>query len=406
MSSPFDTLPADDVLTKSLFHKVLVFFNRPAGWPTWAVASLALVLAGFSGLWWWWFNRDAGIAAWVAAVQALFFLIDGLILRQLPARKISFGPWNGQILALIIPRLGATLILGLGGHWLVQQVTVWLMLAVQIVGTIALIRGALIEPRHLDLSNLTITTDRMAARLAPIRLLHITDLHIERLSRREYCLLDLIPESSPDLIIITGDYVNLSFNQDPITFRQVRAILAELAAHCGVYAVPGSPPVDLHDSLPDLFRDLPVRLLRNEVVKVDPAPGCSLTLVGMDCHHDIARDLAVLDHLMSSTSDSNPVILLYHSPELMPQAVGHGIDLYVCGHTHGGQVRLPLIGPIVTSSKLGRRYVMGHYHEDRTHLYVSRGIGFEGLGAPRVRLFCPPEVTLITMQSEPGIKAG
>jgi uncharacterized protein len=406
MPSSFDTLPADDVLTKSLFHKVLVFFNRPAGWPAWGVTSLALALAGFSGLWWWWLNRDPGIVLGVGATQALFFLIDGLILRQLPARKISFGPWKGQILALMMPRLGATLILGLGELWLVHQVAISLMLTVQIIGTIALIRGALIEPRHLALTNLTITTDRMTARLAPIRLLHITDLHIERLSRREHCLLDLIPESRPDLIIITGDYVNLSFNQDPITFRQVRAFLGGLAAPCGVYAVLGSPPVDLHDSIPDLFRDLPVRLLRNEVVKVNLGAGCSLTLVGMDCHHDIARDSAILDHLMPTTSDGDPVILLYHSPELMPQAVGHGIDLYVCGHTHGGQVRLPLIGPIVTSSNLGRRYVMGHYHEGRTHLYVSRGIGFEGLGAPRVRLFCPPEVTLITMQPEPGIKAG
>jgi predicted MPP superfamily phosphohydrolase len=81
----------------------------------------------------------------------------------------------------------------------------------------------------------------------------------------------------------------------------------------------------------------------------------------------------------------------------MPQAIEHGIDLYLCGHTHGGQVRLPVIGAVLTSSRLGRRYVMGHYHEGRTHLYVSRGVGFEGLGAPRVRLFCPPEITLITL---------
>ena len=84
----------------------------------------------------------------------------------------------------------------------------------------------------------------------------------------------------------------------------------------------------------------------------------------------------------------------------MPQAVAHGIDLYLCGHTHGGQVRLPLIGPLLTSSKLGRRYVMGHYREGATHLYVSRGVGFEGLGAPRVRLLCPPEIALVEVSAE------
>ncbi len=60
-------------------------------------------------------------------------------------------------------------------------------------------------------------------------------------------------------------------------------------------------------------------------------------------------------------------------------------------------MRLPLIGPLLTASKLGRRYVMGHYREGRTHLYVSRGVGFEGLSAPRVRLLCRPEVALLTL---------
>jgi uncharacterized protein len=406
MPSPFDTLPADDVLTKSLFHKVLVFFNHPAGWPDWMVTALTLVLAGISGLWWWFLYRDPGIAIGVAAAQALFFLTDGLILRQLPIRNISFGPWKGQILALMMPRLGATLILGIGGLWLVQPVPVWLLLTVQAIGTIALIRGAMIEPRQLAMTNLTTTTDRMAEGLDPIRILHITDLHIERLSRCEQLLLEQAQESKPELIIITGDYVNLSYNQDPITYEQVRALLSGLSALYGVFAVLGSPPVDLHDSIPDLFKNLPVRLLRNEIVEVDLAAGRCLTLVGMDCHHDIKRDAITFDRLMSTTTDTNPAILLYHSPELMPQAVRHGIDLYACGHTHGGQVRLPFIGPIVTSSRLGRRYVMGHYHEGRTHLYVSRGIGFEGLGAPRVRLFCPPEVTLITMRPELTNKAG
>ena len=95
---------------------------------------------------------------------------------------------------------------------------------------------------------------------------------------------------------------------------------------------------------------------------------------------------------------SVPDVLLYHSPELMPQAVQMGIDLYLCGHTHGGQVRMPIIGPLLTSSNLGRDYVMGHYEEEQTDLYVSTGVGLEGLSAPRVRLLAPPEITLVTLR--------
>jgi predicted MPP superfamily phosphohydrolase len=91
-------------------------------------------------------------------------------------------------------------------------------------------------------------------------------------------------------------------------------------------------------------------------------------------------------------------VLLYHSPELIPFASKLGIDLYLCGHTHGGQVRLPFYGAVLTSSELGKQYDMGYYRLRDTHLYVSRGIGMEGMGAPRVRFLCPPEITLFSIQ--------
>jgi hypothetical protein len=64
------------------------------------------------------------------------------------------------------------------------------------------------------------------------------------------------------------------------------------------------------------------------------------------------------------------------------------------GHTHGGQVRIPGMGAVYPSSLYGKRFEAGRYLLDRMTLYVSRGIGMEGLGAPRVRFLCPPEITL------------
>jgi predicted MPP superfamily phosphohydrolase len=92
-------------------------------------------------------------------------------------------------------------------------------------------------------------------------------------------------------------------------------------------------------------------------------------------------------------------VFLYHSPELMPEAPANDIDLYLCGHTHGGQVRLPGFGALFTSAATGKRYEMGRYDEGGTTLYVSRGIGLEGYSMPRLRLFCPPEITLVTIES-------
>jgi predicted MPP superfamily phosphohydrolase len=73
------------------------------------------------------------------------------------------------------------------------------------------------------------------------------------------------------------------------------------------------------------------------------------------------------------------------------------VDLFLAGHTHGGQWRLPGFGAILTSSRFWKRYEGGAYREGGTQLYVSRGIGMEGFGAPRARFFCPPEVVAISL---------
>ncbi|MCA1553353.1 MAG: metallophosphoesterase, partial [Chloroflexi bacterium] len=95
-------------------------------------------------------------------------------------------------------------------------------------------------------------------------------------------------------------------------------------------------------------------------------------------------------------------ILLYHSPDLAPQAAALGtIDLQLAGHTHGGQVRLPFYGALLTSSLYGKQLEMGLYQLRDMLLYVSRGVGLEGMGAPRARFRCRPEVTLITLRGQP-----
>ena len=98
---------------------------------------------------------------------------------------------------------------------------------------------------------------------------------------------------------------------------------------------------------------------------------------------------------LSSCNHPALQILLYHSPYLFPLAAELGIDLHLAGHTHGGQLRLPLFGALVTSSAFWKRYEAGLYRKGASTLYVSRGIGVEGKGAPRARFLAPPEVVLV-----------
>lgn len=91
-------------------------------------------------------------------------------------------------------------------------------------------------------------------------------------------------------------------------------------------------------------------------------------------------------------------ILLAHSPDQVREAEGTGVDLMLAGHTHGGQVRLPLIGAVVTGTRLGPQYASGLFRWDDFWLYISRGIGMRGLP---IRFLCPPEITLITLERVP-----
>lgn len=390
--------PTLDILEEGLLHKIMLVFDLPTRLPGLLVVALALMLAASAGLIWWLVTGDQPMAQLTAVLLSLFMAADMTLLLSLPQQKVSYGPWKAQLFVLALPRLAATAVLALAAPLLTGNWPLWFFLGIQVVGTAAFIRGYFIEPFKLKLTAVMTFTDRLPLGMEPIKILHITDLHVERLTDREAKVLELVRQAKPDLIVISGDYVNLSYNRDPETLRQVRQLLSQLSAPFGVFATLGSPPVDLRETVVPIFEGLKnVTLLRYGWQQVWLGNGRSLTVMGLDCSHDLPIDAGRLARLVRTVPEDVPQLLVYHSPELMPEASQHNIDLYVCGHTHGGQVRLPVIGPIFTSSQLGRRYVMGLYKNGRTTLYVSRGIGLEGLSAPRVRFMCPPEMTLITL---------
>jgi len=388
--------PNYDVLADSLLHKVMVLFHVPHSWTNFQVAIIGLLISGLVSIAWY---RESAPALAVGAfsIHLLFLVLDTMMLKNLPKKQLSFGPWQSQLAALTVPRVLVSAILALILIAASPRFDLILLLFMQLIGTAAFYYGAYVEPFQLKLTELLMFTDRLPVGLPAMRILHITDLHIERWTRREDDVLRIVNETKPDIIVISGDYVNLSYNKDPETQRLVHQLLSQLSAPFGVYATLGSPPVDLRENILPIFEELDIKLMRNGWEIVDFGDGRQLVLLGMDCTHHIPTDEARLAHLMSQPPNHLPQLFVYHSPELMPQAAAQGIDLYLCGHTHGGQVRLPIIGPLLTSSQLGRRFVMGHYRLGRTHLYVSRGIGLEGLSAPRVRFMSPPEMTLVIM---------
>ena len=351
-----------------------------------------LSLAAISS--WPWLRTAAALAFIVAAVALAFIAGDWITLALLPRLGRSFGPVTPPLLGLALVRTGLSLSLGwLWAGWPGLAVDAAVNLAV----TAIVIYAAWVEPFRIEVTKAALHSPKLDG-FTPLRLLHISDLHVERMTPRERHLLRLVGELAPDVIVITGDYLNLSAVHDPQAQAEARALLARLCevAPVPIYAITGSPPVDPPEVVPRIFTGLPITWLLDEVTETC-VNGHTLRLVGLHCTWDRSVDGPRLRHLLESRDNGPFTLLLYHSPDLMPEAAELGVDLYLCGHTHGGQIRLPLFGALITSSEFRKRYEMGRYQEGNTILYVSRGLGMEGMGVPRARFLSPPEIVVWTL---------
>ncbi len=326
-----------------------------------------------------------------AIFSALFLLADGGMLALLPVAGRSWGPVTPSLLGLTAVRLLFSWLLA----WLMPGQN-GLLLWVALNGALTLVAGYATwwEPFHLQVTQRSINLGLTAQTgERPLRLLHISDLHFEGHSPREAAVLKAVETLAPDLIVLTGDYLNLSSVHDPASQAATRELLGHLKAPLGTYAITGSPAVDVPEIIPRIFAGLPIHWLANQTAAIK-WQGRTLWFIGLDCTLSWEADRRRLQELRPTVPATAPTILLYHTPDLMPDAAAQGIDLYLAGHTHGGQLRLPLYGALFTSSRWGKRYEMGLYQEAATTLYVSRGLGMEGLGAPRARFLAPPEIIL------------
>lgn len=357
-----------------------------------------LVVTGYLGRLPWWLLSPvwAGLgvaAAWPWAAQHTAALLiggvalagDALMLALLPVFRRSWGPVTPPLLGLALLR--AALLAAMGA---LSPTPGGLALAALLQAGIT---GSAVYATWIEPFRLTVTWQRahlLPPDNAPLRGLHISDIHFEGPSPRERALLEAVQTLRPDVILLTGDYLNLSSLHDPEAQAGVRALLAQLRAPLGVYAVTGSPVVDVPGVVPEIFAGLDIHWLDDAAVELTSG----LWLLGARCTYTRQRDQDAVAQLAATLPAGARGVLLYHTPDLLPNLDNAPIALYLCGHTHGGQLRLPWYGAMATSSAWGKRYEMGRYEEGRTTLYVSRGVGLEGGGAPRARFLSPPEIIL------------
>lgn len=213
----------------------------------------------------------------------------------------------------------------------------------------------------------------------------------------------------PDLVVLCGDFVSGSATEADACAQALRS----LQSRYGVYAILGN-----HDIWTDpryiqrALSDVGIHVLRDEARQV-LIGDTRLWLLGVDdsgysgftgsnpermAPYWQPRAAAV-HRLVAALPDGDPRILLLHNPDLNEWLAGERLDLALCGHTHGGQVRLPLIGAPLTPSCYGQKYVSGLVQGPACPVYVNRGLGMK---APPVRFNCRPEITLLTLRAGQG----
>jgi uncharacterized protein len=247
-------------------------------------------------------------------------------------------------------------------------------------GVVCFLYGFFIEPYRIEVKKVEIPTRKLHQ--STVRLVQISDLHCCRRPGNEKKLVELVNGIRPDIVVFTGDAVN-TLEALPLFKETLRSINAPL----GKFAVRGNFDVWKWKNI-DFFGGTGFRELNGGSIEL-PKDGETFYISGLSCEHP-----EKLGNLRGAIPEKCFSIFLYHYPDLVEDLQHLNVDLYLCGHTHGGQIALPFYGALITLSKFGKKYESGMYTVGDTILYVNRGIGMDEGVAPRVRFLARPEITV------------
>ena len=297
------------------------------------------------------------VLVFVAAVAAVFasaaFLLSARLWRRL--RRLPATPWS-------IP----------------NRVLVTLAAA----GLLCVPYGFFVEPFWPQVTRVAIHSPKLGER--PVRIVEISDLHCDERPRLEERLPALIAAEKPDIIVFAGDAAN-SFEGIAV----FRRLMKQLVAIAPTYVVRGN--WDSPDRTASLFEGTGVRHLTGTPQRLDFG-GSRIVLSGLDADSGASVEQAFL-----FIPKEEFRVFAHHFPDRIHEVSDDGVDLYLAGHTHGGQVALPLYGALITFSRYDKQFESGLYRVGRTSMYVNRGIGMEGGRAPRVRFWARPEITVLDL---------
>lgn len=269
------------------------------------------------------------------------------------------------------------------------------------VGTGLFIYASAVEPSIIEVEEIELTLPRLDPEFDGYKVVQISDIHAgpwmprRRLER----MVNIANEHAPDLVAITGDFITRVHLKAP---HDVAPRLRQLRARDGVVSVRGN-----HDywggrrsrMVDRMIHESGIRDLDNKVYTLRRG-GAMFHIAGVD---SVREHMDRLDLVLKKLPAEGAVMLLAHEPDFADRSAATGrFDLQISGHSHGGQVVVPFVGP-PRLPKLGRKYVEGLYYIGDMALYTNRGIGT--IGVP-FRFFARPEITFFTLRSPVGGEQG
>jgi uncharacterized protein len=255
-----------------------------------------------------------------------------------------------------------------------------------------------ISRHELEISYRTITLPRLPDPFAGLKIVQISDFHFHEFTEAAFleAVVRRVNEANPDLVVLTGDFVSSKPLPGHFAVR-MSYHCAELLSRieCPLrYAILGNHDVLVSaHAVTDALLTHGIPVLADSSVPLE-REGRRLWLAGIKDALEGRPNLATALPA-GRNPEQEPLILLAHEPDFADHAIGRQIDLVLSGHTHGGQIRLPFLPPLLLP-QMGTKYVEGLYRlRDGMQLYVNRGIGAVNLP---FRFRCPPEISVLTLQ--------
>jgi predicted MPP superfamily phosphohydrolase len=268
--------------------------------------------------------------------------------------------------------------------------------AAALLGAGGLLYAREVETRWVEVKPVALVLPRLAPEFDGYRVVQIGDIHLDDWTKpaRLDGIVRTVNDQSPDLVVITGDFASRSARR--LDEERLTGALGRLRARDGTLSILGN-----HDYLTDVelvrrcVREAGVTELTNDVHTIRRG-GAGLHVAGVD---DVMEGHSRLDLVLEALPEGGAAVLLAHEPDFADVSAATGrFDLQLSGHSHGGQVRVPLLVRLALPP-LSQRYTSGFYRVGGMMQYTNRGIGFVNM---RLRFLCRPEITVLTLRSPEG----